>query len=357
MNNLAIYHKVLKQINKWLPKERITRKRNMALLIVGLQQSESIHLSKIVRTWHIKSKLPSLVNRLNRFLDNTRVSPWEWYQPLAKQILSGFAHREIRLIVDCTKIGFRHRLMSVSIAYKKRSLPLIWSVHKGAKGHIKVEAQLKLLNRIRPLIPRGAQVYFLADAGFDSVTLFRWLSKYHWCFVIRQKGRSMVKVRSQDWIKLSKLNLEKGQTRSIGWIRITKLHKAGHYWLVLHWAKGEDEPWYLLTNFSAKSSPIIRLYKLRMWTEEMYGDMKGHGFDMEATHLTCKDRIARLFLAVAFTFVWLITLGAWLVKRGFRHLIDVKSRRDKSYFRLGFDWVEHCSRLDIPIPIRFQLSF
>ena len=30
----------------------------------------------------------------------------------------------------------------------------------------------------------------------------------------------------------------------------------------------------------------------------MYGDMKGHGFDLEATHLDDADRISRLVLAV-----------------------------------------------------------
>jgi len=88
--------------------------------------------------------------------------------------------------------------MSISIAYKKRSLPLIWSVYKGAKGHVKVEEQLKLLNKIRPLIPKHAQVYFLADAGFDSVKLFQWLSRYHWRFVIRQKGRSILRKEQQE---------------------------------------------------------------------------------------------------------------------------------------------------------------
>jgi len=179
MNNLSIYNKVLSQLNKWLPKERITRKRNMALLMSGLQQSGEIHLSKIVQTWHIKSKLPSLVNRLNRFLNNEHVTPWEWYKPLAKQILRRFRGQEVRLIIDCTKVGFQHRLMSVSVAYKKRSLPLIWSVYKGAKGHVKVEEQLKLLKNLVPLIPKHSPVYLLGDAGFDSVELFQWLSKHH----------------------------------------------------------------------------------------------------------------------------------------------------------------------------------
>lgn len=89
-----------------------------------------------------------------------------------------------------------------------------------------------------------------------------------------------------------------------------------------------------------------------MWTEERYGDMKGQGVDLEATHLADERRMARLVLAVALSFVWLISLGSWLVKRGVRHLIDVKSRHN-SYFRLGFDWVERCLRLNLPVPLRF----
>jgi hypothetical protein len=94
-----------------------------------------------------------------------------------------------------------------------------------------------------------------------------------------------------------------------------------------------------------------------MWIEEMYGDMKGHGFDLEATHLSDPDRISRLVLAVCITFVWFITLGSWVVKQGYRHFVDHKSRRDKSYFRLGWDWVERCLRLSQPIPFRLKPYF
>jgi hypothetical protein len=40
-------------------------------------------------------------------------------------------------------------------------------------------------------------------------------------------------------------------------------------------------------------------------------------------------------------------------KKGFRHLIDHKSRRDKSYFRLGWDWIARCFRNNEAVPIRF----
>ena len=40
--------------------------------------------------------------------------------------------------------------------------------------------------------------------------------------------------------------------------------------------------WFLI---SLDRTALLKIYRKRMWVEEMYGDMKGHGFDLEATHL------------------------------------------------------------------------
>lgn len=72
--------------------------------------------------------------------------------------------------------------------------------------------------------------------------------------------------------------------------------------MVLHWEVGEEEPWYLATD-QAATRCTIRIYKLRMWTEEMYGDMKGHGFDLESTYLEAPDRLSRLVLGVCLIYV------------------------------------------------------
>lgn len=350
--NLPLYHKMLRQLRNWLPNERITRLRNMSLLVTGLKLSQAIHLSKIVNTWPIDSKLPCLVTRLNRFLNNEHVTTTEWYRPLLKQVIACLQGQPLRLIIDCTKVGFHYRLMTVSLAYKKRTIPLAWSVHEGSKGHVTVSEQIKLFKAVLPFIPAGVPVWVLGDAGFESVDLMRWLRRQGWSFVIRQNGRTYVRQTDQPWRKLSQIEIQEGETKTIGWVRLTKKHDIGWYFLVIHWAKGEDDPWYLVSNHD-QSRQLIRRYKTRMWVEEMYGDMKGHGFDLEATHLDSTDRIDRLFLAVCFAFVWLIALGSWVVKNGHRHLLDCKSRRDKSYFRLGWDWVDRSIRLGKDIPIRF----
>lgn len=352
-NNLQIYHSVLNQICIWLPEERITRKRNMALLITGLFLGAAVHLPKIVRKWPVAGKLPSLVNRLRRFLDNPHIIVSEWYRPVAEELVQSFVGRRIRVVVDCTKVGFYFRLLTISITYRKRTLPLAWSVHRGRKGHVKAEEVIALFSNVAQILPKNSPIWVVGDTGFQSVKLLRWFVRRHWHFVIRQQGRIKVYRAGHDWCTLNHFSLEEGQTRYVGWVRLSQLHKAGWFWLILHWEYGEDDPWYLVSDCSGKFN-LIRMYKVRMWVEEMYGDLKGHGFDLEATHLNDVDRISRLVLAACITFVWLITLGSWVVKRGFRHFVDRKDRRDKSYFRIGWDWIEDCLRLGRPLRLHFK---
>jgi hypothetical protein len=109
--------------------------------------------------------------------------------------------------------------------------------------------------------------------------------------------------------------------------------------LVLYWKRGEEEPWLLATNL-ASSKEALCAYKKRMWIEEMFADFKGHGFDLQSTHLRHFARLSRLTLAVAMLYVWLVEHGAQVIKRGQRRMVDRSDRRDYSVFRLG------CNMLD-----------
>ncbi len=353
-NNLHLYHMVLRQLCQWLPQERITRMRNLALLMSGLYWGRAVHLSFIVRHWPLPGKLPSLVNRLRRFLDNPGIAVQAYYRPLAQQLLNAFADAKLRLVIDCSAVGFHHRVLTVSVAYRKRTLPLVWSFHRGSKGNITAAEQIELLQWVQSLLPDRQVVWLLGDSGFNSVRLLSWLGEAGWHFVIRSSGQAKVRWGKGGWLKLGHLPLQAGQTRTIGWVHLTEMHDYGPVWLVLHWAQGEKEPWYLFSD-QAGEKTLIELYKIRMWIEEMYGDLKKHGFDLESTHLQDCQRLSRLMLGVCLVYVWFIALGSFVVKGGYRHLIDCKARRDKSYFRLGWDWMDRCRRLSLPCNLRFQL--
>ena len=354
-DNLRLYKRIDEHMHRFLPHERQTRRRNLVLLMTGLFLSRSVHLSHIVRKWPVMGRLASLTNRLRRLLDNPRLDVVSLYKPVARLLIERFTTSQtpLRLILDVTKLGRAHRLLSVSLAYRRRALPLGWSVHQGAKGSVSIEAQKALLKQIQGLIPSEKAVVVLGDSAFGQVGLMHYLSAQGWSFVLRCGGHCQVRTQeAAPWQKLIEMELEPAQTRYVGSVSFTEKHAHTGVYLVMHWAIGEAEPWYLITS-DPVSHQTLRLYGVRMWTEELYGDLKGHGFDLEATHLADGERLSRLVLGVCLVYVWLIVLGARLVKQGLRYLVDRRARRDKSYFRIGWDYLEHRLRLGEPIPISF----
>ncbi len=133
--------------------------------------------------------------------------------------------------------------------------------------------------------------------------------------------------------------------------RFTKLH----LWrtnLLAYWQPGEKEAWFLATNLP-QPQLVLRAYRRRMWIEEMFGDMKGHGFDLESTHLRHFMRLSRLTLAVVLLYVWLLSFGSRVIRQGLRRLVDRNDRRDYSLFRIGW----HMADRRLMNEQRLQISF
>jgi hypothetical protein len=306
----------------------------------------------IADEWHVPGRTPSLVNRLRRFLNNPMVSVRDYYEPVAESLVSAFHDLPIQLVMDTTKLGFDARLLMVGLAYRKRVLPLAWSVHRGKTGWVSGEEHIALLRYVAELIPDGSEVWLLGDCEFQGVPLISWLEDQSWHYVLPQQGK--IKVWKPGWAqsRLADLDLEEGETRYLGWVYLTETYHHGPVSLVLHWEEGEDEPWYLVTDVEA-SWVTIRTYRKRMWIEETYGDMKGHGVDLEETHMRDLDCLSRLVLGVCLVYMWLISLGSWVIKNGKRHMVDKKARRDKSYFRIGWSWLKRRLSQGLSLKLRF----
>jgi len=186
---------------------------------------------------------------------------------------------EIRLIADGTKVGFNHQLLIIALAYRRRALPIAWTWVRCAKGHSSARKQLALLAYVRGLIPASVPVLLVGDSEFGAVSVIRQLEKWHWSYVLRQKANHQVKLAgSHHWQRLRDLIHQPGQSVWLGPALLTAKY-AHPVSLLLHWKMGEDEPWLLATNLSARRETLWA-YRRRMWIEEMFGDLKGRGFDL-----------------------------------------------------------------------------
>jgi Transposase DDE domain len=337
----GLYHNWFQRIRELRPGQRITQVRIFVWLMVGVYQSRSVSLSRIAGKIPGTAKLPSITRRLERLLANPAIHVRKWYEPVAKQWLAAQARnvQQIRLIVDGTKIGFGHQLLMVSLAYRKRSVPIAWTWVPYVKGHSPVRQQLALLAYVQKLLPVGIAVVVVGDREFGAVEVLKHLDRWQWDYVLRQKKSVHVCLAGSDrWEDFGSYVSKAGQSVWLGkgYLAEKEIHPV---FLLVHWKVGEEEPWCLATNLPDRQL-TLQAYRLRMWIEEMFGDLKRHGFDLESTMLRSFIRLSRLTLAVALLYDWLIAVGTETIHRGHRHLVDRKDRRDLCIFQIGFRILE-----------------
>ena len=166
-NNQRIYHALFSFINSIID-QRITTIKNLCLLMTGVFLSHSIYLSEIADELPISGKTDSLVQRIRRFLKNEKIDDQAMYHPIAQGIIhSASAGGRIRLIVDVTPLHGNLKLFTVSIAYRRRAVPLAWKVIDKA-GITDADTQIELLGHLAPLIPKAVEVVVIGDGEFRS---------------------------------------------------------------------------------------------------------------------------------------------------------------------------------------------
>ncbi|MFZ5903184.1 MAG: IS4 family transposase [Chloroflexota bacterium] len=335
------YRTWIQRICELRPKQRKTQVQNFVWLLVGIFHSRSVSLSKIAGKVISQAKNVSTTRRLSRFLASSAVDVRSWYRSTAKAwLMSQCQHAgEVRLIVDGTKVGFGHQLLMVSLAYRRRAIPIAWAWVCHVRGHSTAVKQICLLKYVRSLLPQNMPVFLVGDSEFGSIAVLRQLKQWHWFFALRQKGNLGLWLKEKTgWQRLDNLVQRAGQS---AWYPNGYLTQSDIFPIsvLIHWQKGEKEPWCLATNLP-DASLTLRYYRRRMWIEEMFADFKKHGFDLESTMLRNPPRLSRLTLAVALLYVWLLSSGSRAIRAGLRHLVDRNDRRDLSLFQIGLRLIE-----------------
>ena len=295
------YRTWIQRICELRPKQRKTQVQNFVWLMVGIFHSRSVSLSKIAGKVISTAKNVSTVRRLSRFLASSAVDVRSWYRSTAKAWLQSQFRQvgEMRLIVDGTKIGFGHQLLMVSLAYRRRAIPIAWSWVRHVRGHSSAIKQICLLQYVRSLIPQKAPVFLVGDSEFGSIAVLQQLKQWRWFFVLRQKGNTSLWLDERTgWQRMDSLVPRTGKSIWCpnSYLTQSEIHLVS---ALIYWQTGEKEPWCLATNLP-DASLTLRYYRRRMWIEEMFADFKKHGFDLESTMLRNPPRLSRLTLAVVF---------------------------------------------------------
>jgi hypothetical protein len=358
MTATQLYHNWIEKLRHMRVGENKARLRTFAWMMVGMLMSRSVHMSHMARKIPSVAQQTSIVKKLSRLLQNGALRVREWYSPVATELLQEVvaSGQVVRLIIDGTKVGGGHRLLMVAVAYRRRSLPIAWTWVKGTRGHSLATTQYALFAYIRTLLPEGASVLVVGDSEFGAVELMRHFEQWGWGYALRQKGRTHLSTpESETWQRFDTLLQQPGQSVWLVDVHFTQCF-AFPVNLLAYWQPGEKHPWLLATNLATQQQTLAA-YRRRMWIEEMFADFKGHGFDLESSHLRHFARLSRLTLLVALLYLWCVAFGAAVIKRGLRYLVDRSDRRDLSIFRIGHDMIQRFLTNGNPIPIRLLPVF
>jgi hypothetical protein len=353
-----LYDTWFRRVKQLWGQERITRLRNMAWFLSGVYASRSVQLQQVAGKIPGLAKLPSRTRRLSRFLATPGWRVRARYAPIAGWLVQEMLARvgEVRLIVDGSKVGWGHQLLLVAIAFRRRAIPLAWTWVKYPKGHSSAYKQLALLAYVQQLIPASARVVLVGDSEFGAVEVLQQLEAWQWQYVLRQTGKHLVQTAGQTGWQSFRAGIQRaGQSVWLPYARLTAKH-AHPVHLLAHWQVGQKQPWLLASNLPTRRA-ALRAYRRRMWIDELFGDLKKHGFDLESTHLQHIMRLSRLTLLVALLYLWSMAVGSRTIKQGRRHLVDRTDRRDLSIFQIGVRIIQRCLTNAHPIPMTLRPYF
>jgi hypothetical protein len=292
---------------------------------------------------------------MRRWVKNEHVDRQVYYLPYAELLLQHLSNQPLRLVLDGSTVGRGCMAVMVCVVYRQRALPLAWLVYKGKKGHTTAERHMAALAQVLPLIPAAAEVILLADGEYDSCDLLAWIEEEtNWSFVVRSAANMLITHRSMQY-PLADL-AAKGTQTIVHHILFTE-QEYGPLHVVAWWDAEYDKPIYLLTNL-VEPQQASRHYQRRALIETFFSDQKSRGFQIEKSHLAEPERLARLLLAAALAYLWLIYLGLRVTAcEAKRCLIDRTDRTDKSLFRLGYDWLKYVLRQGKSFNVAFHLPF
>jgi hypothetical protein len=107
-----------------------------------------------------------------------------------------------------------------------------------------------------------------------------------------------------------------------------------------------------MTNLPA-TARTKALGKRRMWIETVFRDWQSGGFHLDRSGLMDRKRLERLLIILAIAYLWIVSVGRWVVKRGYRRYLDSGSshRWQTSLFLLGVGWMQRMQSFGKPIPL------
>src|SRR3954469_4914641 len=177
-----------------LPESHGHQVNALAELSFAMTMAEHCHGGKLATFAPGDAHPASVERRLERTLANDRLDPDSAWRQLARSVLGGRAGGPIVLILDETPNHNDLRCMKLTLAYRKRALPILCACYAlGGQPEPMPELVVGLLRQAAACLPEGAPVTLLADRGLPWPQAVDACGQLGCHYVIRLQGQTRVR--------------------------------------------------------------------------------------------------------------------------------------------------------------------
>lgn len=333
------------------------RHRNtLAWMINGLVLSGHIGLGAWAEYVHSRAHyLASTIRRFRRFLDNERIAVHALYAPLLSQALQGWQQQTLYVALDTSMLWNTYCLVRLSLIYRGRAVPLVWTVLEHGSASIAYERYQALLDQAaQVLFPLQANVIFLADRGFADTALMQQLMTLGWHFRIRIKESFYVHRPRRRARQVQAIRLGRGHTQF--WHDLTITHERfGPVHLAIGRTVTSNERWVVISDEPTDLN-TFQEFGLRFDIEENFLDDKSNGFHLESSLIRSAPALERLCLVLAVATLYLVAQGTHVVEEKKRRWVDPHWFRGRSYLKIGWAWIKRALGRNHPLQTGLALS-
>lgn len=301
-----------------------------------LQFHKEVKIEKLACNFPDPIKCDSRRKKIRRFLNLTALSVTLLWLPLIKKIIEIQFKKGDRLIVIIDRTQWqKNNILMVSLAWKRRALPLYWLL-LNKQGSTNLKEQIAVLKPVLRLLKKY-NIVVIGDREFRNTALAIWLDKKKVYYILRVNKGTKIRPRYQKCQSLKDCQVKPGQRIIHRRTLVTEDNTKDRFNLVIYWKKKKDlAPWFLITNLD-NVDKVIKLYSQRMGIEGMFRDCKSGGYNLEGTKAN-EQRLTNLILLIAIAYTASCLKGLKIRKIGQQEYINRLKDKKTKYSRHSYFW-------------------
>ncbi len=317
--------------------ENLARKKFVSQYIIALVKSRNVQFCEVAQHLNDSVKLASNETRIQDFFREVEID----YHCVAALLLSLLPKgKKLRLCIDRTEWDFgkcQVNILMILVGCGELQIPLYWELLDNKSGNSNAGDRISLLACCIKMIGKNRLGLVVGDREFVGHKWIKYLKENGLKFVMRTPKSHLITTRDGRRRAVSSFDLTLEKPILLPDCQVDGIW--GQVWLSLL-ESGE----YLFLFGTATLEFMGQFYRKRWSIEACFQNLKGRGFNLEATHLKSLIKLKKLVALVSIAYSFCVGLGLYFHRKVQNIKTKKHGRKSVSLSRHGLNLIREISR-------------